>query len=98
MTEISVTGILRNKNKRNIMIKKGMFILMLLVVMTVSISYAQGSSSPGGMGVDPSQGGGGYGPGVNDNPTGSVPFDGGLSLILLAAGAGLKVKRRTQNA
>ena len=71
---------------------------MLLLAITVHTTYAQGSSSPGGMGVDPSQGGGGYGPGVNDNPTGSVPFDGGLSLILIAAGAGLKAKRLRKNA
>ena len=66
---------------------------MLLLAMTVSKTYAQGSSRPGGMGVDPSQGGMGNG-NTNDNPTGSVPFDGGLSIILLAAGAGLKAKRK----
>ena len=74
------------------MAKKLMFILMLLLAMTVSKTYAQGTAGPGGMGVDPTQGGGGYG-GTNDNPTGSVPFDGGLSLILLAAGAGVGAKK-----
>ncbi len=68
---------------------------MLLLAMTISKTYAQGSSSPGGMGIDPSQGGGGYGPGVNDNPSGSVPFDGGLSLILIAAGAGVSAKKKS---
>ena len=67
---------------------------MLLLAITISKSYAQGSAGPGGMGVDPAQGGGGLGPAVNDNPTGSVPFDGGISLILLAAGAGLGAKRK----
>ena len=67
---------------------------MMLLTITISKSYAQGSAGPGGMGVDPAQGGGGLGPAVNDNPSGSVPFDGGLSLILLAAGAGLKAKRK----
>ena len=79
------------------MTKKLILIPMLLLAMTISKTYAQGSAGPGGMGVDPSQGGGGYG-GTNDNPTGSVPFDGGLSLILLAAGAGLSAKRKTNNA
>ena len=66
---------------------------MLLLAMTVSKTYAQGSSSPGGMGVDPAQGGSGNG-NTNDNPTGGVPFDGGLSLILLAACAGLGAKKK----
>ena len=77
------------------MTKKLIFILMFLMTLTVSKTYAQGSAGPGGMGVDPSQGGGGY-TNVNDNPTGSVPFDGGLSIILIAAGAGLKAKRKMQ--
>ena len=75
------------------MTKKLLFILMLLLTVTISKTYAQGSVGPGGMGVDPSQGGGGFG-GTNDNPTGGVPFDGGLSLILLAAGAGVGAKRK----
>ena len=76
------------------MTKKLMLICMLLLAITVTKTFAQGSAGPGGMGVDPAQGGGGLGPAVNDNPSGSVPFDGGLSLILLAAGAGLKAKRK----
>ena len=67
---------------------------MLMLTITISKSYAQGSAGPGGMGVDPAQGGGGLGPAVNDNPSGSVPFDGGLSFILLAAGAGIGAKKR----
>ena len=76
------------------MTKKLIFILILLLSITVINSYSQGSAGPGGMGVDPAQGGGGLGPAVNDNPSGSVPFDGGLSLILLAAGAGIGAKKR----
>jgi len=66
---------------------------MLLLTVTISRTYAQGSSSPGGMGVDPAQGGSGNG-NTNDNPTGGVPFDGGLSLILLAVGAGVGANRK----
>ena len=77
------------------MTKKLIFILMLLLTMTISKTYAQGSADPGGMGVDPAQGGGGYGPGTFDNPTGGVPFDGGLSIILIAAGAGIGAKKKS---
>ena len=67
--------------------------LMLVMILVVNKTYAQGSSGPdaGGPGTtDPSY------PtiGSNDNPTGGVPFDGGLSLILIAAGAGLAKKRK----
>ena len=80
------------------MIKKGMFILSLLFAVALTKTYAQGSADPGGAGTnDPITGGNGYGAGNNDNPSGSVPFDGGLSIILIAAGAGLEAKRRTQN-
>ena len=63
---------------------------MLLLAITVNITYAQGSAAADGSPNGPTV----YGSQVNDNSTGSVPFDGGLSLILLAAGAGL-VKRKT---
>ena len=67
---------------------------MLLLAITVSKTYAQGSADPGGVGSSNNGSpGGGYGSSTFDNPTGSVPFDGGLSFILLAAGAGLRAKK-----
>ena len=73
--------------------KKLIIIMMLMLLFIVNKTYAQGSSGPdaGGPGTtDPSF------PtiGSNDNPTGGVPFDGGLSLILLAAGAGIAKRKR----
>ena len=70
---------------------------MFMLVLMVSKTYAQGSVSAdaGGPGTtDPSY----PTKGSNDNPTGGVPFDGGLSLILLAAGAGLSAKKKRKNA
>jgi len=68
-------------------------VLMLVMIMVVNKTYAQGSADPAGPG---SLSGSGQFPstGNNDNPTGGVPFDGGLSLILIAAGAGLAKKKK----
>ena len=75
---------------------------MLLLTITISKTYGQGSADPGGVGSSNNGSpGGGYGSSTFDNPTGSVPFDGGLSIILIAAGAGVGAKRkerRMQNA
>jgi len=70
-------------------ILKGAFVVVLVISFT-TITHAQlgpGGGGPGGPGSGaPGQ------PGVpQDN---SVPFDGGLSLILLAAGAGVGAKKR----
>ena len=65
-------------------------VILILLVMIVSVSvHAQ----------FPSAGPGGPGSGVPGTPgvpadTGGVPFDGGLSLILLAAGARLGAKKK----
>ena len=74
-------------------ISKLILLVVFMLVITTAKTYAQGSVSAdaGGPGTtDPSY------PtiGSNDNPTGGVPFDGGLSLILIAAGAGLAKKRK----
>ena len=74
-------------------ISKLILLVVFMLVITTAKTYAQGSVSAdaGGPGTtDPSY------PtiGSNDNPTGGVPFDGGLSLILLAAGARLGAKKK----
>ena len=73
-------------------ISKLILLVVFMMVVTTAKTYAQGSVSAdaGGPGTtDPSY------PtiGSNDNPTGGVPFDGGLSMILIAAGAGLRAKK-----
>ena len=72
-------------------ISKLILLVMFMMILTTATTYAQGSADPAGPG---SLSGSGQFPstGNNDNPTGGVPFDGGLSLILIAAGAGLRDK------
>ena len=66
--------------------------VIVVIFFMSSIANAQFSGGGGGgVGIPGGLGGGGI-------PPSGVPFDGGLSLILLAAGAGLSAKRRKQNA
>ncbi len=71
---------------------------LTLIVLTIAISkgHAQGTPVPGGGGPGVNGGGGFTPPSNGGGGDGAVPFDGGLSLILLAAGAGVGAKKRNQ--
>ena len=64
-------------------------IALLLMIITISVSAQSGPGGPGSSGGAPILPD--YG---NPGPTG-VPFDGGLSIILLAVGAGLGTKKKS---
>ena len=62
---------------------------IVIAIFTVTSLTSNGQGNPGGPG---SNGSGTYG---NGNPVGgpNVPFDGGMSLILIASGIGYGVKK-----
>ena len=72
-------------------------LLFLCTVIGLNKVNAQGTPVPGGGGPGVNGGGGFTPPDNGGNADGAVPFDGGLSIILLAAGMGV-AKRRSQNA
>ena len=74
------------------MITKAIKVITIIAVMIFISSVANAQFGGGGGGGIPGGGGGGGG-----LPPAGVPFDGGLSLILLAAGAGL-AKRKMRKA
>jgi hypothetical protein len=67
-----------------------------LIVLTMAISkgHAQGTPVPGGGGPGVNGSGGFTPPSNSGGGDGAVPFDGGLSLILLAAGAGVGARKK----
>jgi len=69
-------------------IKSG--IVLTLVLLITSIAHAQYPSGPVNGGPGTLAGGG------IPQDTQDVPFDGGLSLILIAAGAGVGAKKKKQ--
>ena len=73
------------------MITKAIKVITIVLVMftmsTIANAQFVGSSTPGAGPVN-NGGGGGI-------PLAGVPFDGGLSLILIAAGAGLAKRKMT---
>jgi len=71
------------------MISKVIKVIALVVVMFMVTNVANAQFSGGGGGGIPGGGGGGI-------PPAGVPFDGGLSIILLAAGAGLGAKGKKE--
>jgi len=74
-------------------IQKVLFIMMLVIAISVigNKVIAQPTISGGSGGSQPGFNGGPLGGPLTDTP--DVPFDGGLSLILLAAGAGMGSKK-----
>jgi len=79
---------------KNTIIKSSV-ILTLVIGLSISAKAqygpgGPGSGAPGATGVPQDYGG------ANNQP--GVPFDGGLSLILIAAGAGVSAKRKRLNA
>ena len=69
------------------MILKSIKVITIVVVMFMVTNVAKAQFNGGGG----TPGGGGIGGGL---PPAGVPFDGGLSIILLAAGASLGAKRK----
>ena len=70
--------------------------LLVLAIATTS-GHAQSTPVPGGGGPGVNGGGGFTPPSNGGGGDGSVPFDGGLSLILLAVGAGVGAKKKYQS-
>ena len=67
---------------------------LMILTMAISKGHAQGTPVPGGGGPGVNGGGGFTPPSNGGSGDGAVPFDGGLSLILLAAGAGVGARKK----
>ena len=71
---------------------------MVIIAMVMMLGTVKSSAQPSIPDPGPGTGGSGYTPNGNSGGgDGGVPFDGGLSLILLAAGVGLGAKRKGLN-
>ena len=64
-------------------------VVLLMMLVVLSNGKVQAQSNPGGPGSG--QGGGGGAP--DDLPGGGVPFDGGMSIMLLASGISYGYKK-----
>jgi len=74
---------------------KAIKVIAILMVMMINSKASDAQFNNRGAAASASNFGGGGPPGGSTPPSGAgVPFDGGLSLILLAAGAGLGAKKR----
>ncbi len=76
---------------------KATALLFIVFAITTSKSHAQGTPVPGGGGPGVNGGGGFTPPSNGGGGDGAVPFDGGLSLILLAVGAGVGAKKKVKS-
>jgi hypothetical protein len=63
----------------------------ILAIAIIVLSVSELQAQPGGV---PGGGGAGGGTGSNNGGAPGVPFDGGLSVVLVAAGSAIAAKKR----
>ncbi len=82
--EVTLINFKRNNMKR-VLLRSLLLVSILLLCQHLEAQFNGGGGTPG------SGGSGGFIPGTGGGPT--VPFDGGMSLVLLASGIGYAAKK-----